>query len=72
MIPVRRNTLNSYIINNKLTCVIGAKNAAIFIWSGPVHIAWGMTSPINKTNVTEITIAANSGTILSYFNYCNT
>ena len=43
----------------------GAKNAANFTWLGPVHKAWGITSPKAKINVTEITTAKNLGTILS-------
>lgn len=45
--------------------VIGAKNAAIAIWWGPTHAAWGIISPKNSTQVTDIIIASQEGKIES-------
>jgi hypothetical protein len=44
---------------------IGATAYAIASYEGPVHIAYGMTSPTNNTAVTDIIIAHIEGTSLS-------
>ena len=40
----------------------GANALAILSWFGPVQIAYGITSPKNKTAVTDIMIAQTEGT----------
>jgi len=43
----------------------GIEHTAIYIWLGPIHILYGITSPKNSTAVTEIRIAYHEGTNLS-------
>ena len=55
MIPV----VNMIILTN------GTINSATYSYLGPVHTAWGITSPKKRTAVTEIMIAHIEGKIES-------
>ena len=43
----------------------GARASAIASYYGPIHIAWGITSPTKTTATTDIKIAYLEGTIRS-------